>query len=293
VRRYTTDSRPGAGVHNWLHGMLEDSRSPITVGDPRSNLPNILFWRIHGWIEAKWKAFEAVHKRSADEEQLYQGFITLFRAHMVRMSENAASAPAAALPGGAANSCSIALTKRVDCGPRDRNACVLAGCCWYQVSRGPSCYKQDNHGIAGFVPGAPPQPQPTTTVKSSWWSRALQGVRTSARRVQQDVNQLVADAGANSRDAKYGGMFFKMQENLKAHHMRRKRSPWAIVKSAGPYMFRNHIRDCAALARGTTSDDCPQGNRSPGVPAASQPRPHEKFRRGSASLRGQTPRFSR
>jgi len=64
-----------------------DDKSPITVGDPRTNLPNIMFWRIHGWIEAKWKQFEASRRRSPAEDSLYQGFITEFRAHMLRMSD--------------------------------------------------------------------------------------------------------------------------------------------------------------------------------------------------------------
>jgi hypothetical protein len=87
ARHYTYDRTTGAGVHNWLHGQLQDDQSPITVGDPRTNLPNILFWRIHGWIEAKWRAFQAFHKRTDDETQLYNGFMTAFRAHMLRMSE--------------------------------------------------------------------------------------------------------------------------------------------------------------------------------------------------------------
>jgi hypothetical protein len=292
VRRYGTDNRPGAGVHNWLHGEFQDDNSPITVGNPRTNLPSILFWRIHGWIEAKWKAFEAVHRRTADEEQLYQGFITLFRAHMVRMSEQASTATTAQLPGGAVNSCSTALKERVDCGPRDKNACILAGCCWFQVSRGPSCYKQDNRNVAGLpapgpaVPGTTTQaPRPTTTKARSWWSRALQGVRSSARRVRQDVNQLEQDAAANSRNAKYGAMFFRLQENMKMGHMRRRKVTWSMVYKIGPYMFRNHIRDCAALARGTTSDDCPLGNRSRGIPAKDDLRPGQIASRRRAARR--------
>lgn len=89
-RQYTYDRRPGSGVHNWLHGQLMDDSSPITVGDPRTNLPNILFWRIHGWIEAKWKQFEASRKRSDVEQSLYDGFMSQFRAHMIRMSEKGA-----------------------------------------------------------------------------------------------------------------------------------------------------------------------------------------------------------
>jgi hypothetical protein len=294
TRRYTTDGRTGAGVHNWLHGQFEDDNSPITVGNPRTNLPSILFWRIHGWIEAKWKAFEASRTRSADEEQVYEGFITLFRAHMVRMSEksdDAGSAPVQ-FPGGAASSCAIAVKERVDCKVMDKNGCILAGCCWMQVPSGPWCYKSNGGGNrANNVPGA--APATTTTTKSKpWWSRSLQGVRSSSRRVRQDVNQLEKDAAFNSRNAKYGALFFKMQENMRMSHRRRRRTTWDRVYKVGSYMFRNHIRDCAALARGVTSDDCPLGNRSPGIPAKDDLRPGQirsRKQRGRTSTQRAVP----
>jgi len=290
ARRYTTDRRPGAGVHNWLHGQFMDDNSPITVGDPRTNLPSILFWRIHGWIEAKWKAFEAVHRRTQDEEQLYQGFITLFRAHMVRMSDKSASAGAAVLPGGEANGCSVALRDRVDCGPKDKNACVLAGCCWFPSGgSGPSCFKEDNRGVAGIsgattraVPGVTTRPAATTA--RPWWSRVLQGVRKDVRNVRRDVNQLDRDANKLRRNARYGNMFFKMQESMTMRH-RRAKTPWSVVYNNRPYMFRNHLRDCAALVTGVVSDDCPQGNRGRGIPAKDDLRPGQIRSRQRAARR--------
>lgn len=54
-RAFTSDRRPGSGVHNWLHGEFQEGRSsPIDVGNAQLNLGNIMFWRIHGWIENKW-----------------------------------------------------------------------------------------------------------------------------------------------------------------------------------------------------------------------------------------------
>jgi hypothetical protein len=47
-RTYGYSNTAGAGLHNWLHGQLEDTTSPIDVGNPRSNLHNLLFWRLHG-----------------------------------------------------------------------------------------------------------------------------------------------------------------------------------------------------------------------------------------------------
>lgn len=97
-RQYASDRRPGSGIHNWLHGQLMDDTSPITVGDPRTNLGNILFWNIHGWIEAKWKQFEAAHTRTPEEQALYDGFMTQFRAHMIGMSEKHSNNPPPPLP---------------------------------------------------------------------------------------------------------------------------------------------------------------------------------------------------
>jgi len=86
-RNYDNDQRPGAGVHNWLHGQFQDDNSPITVGDPRTNLPNIMFWRIHGWIEWKWQQFEASRTRPADQQQWYDQYAAKYKQHMLDMSQ--------------------------------------------------------------------------------------------------------------------------------------------------------------------------------------------------------------
>ena len=85
-RQYDYDRRPGAGVHNWLHGQFH-TRSPITVGNPRSNLANIMFWRIHGWIEAKWMQFEKHRPRTAEEQRHYDRFMKMFDKRMDDMAQ--------------------------------------------------------------------------------------------------------------------------------------------------------------------------------------------------------------
>ena len=82
IRTYARDMTPGAGVHNWLHGQFQDPVSPINVGDPQTNLSNMRFWGIHGWIEAKWKAFEQFHTRTAMEMYAYQDSMERFLLHM-------------------------------------------------------------------------------------------------------------------------------------------------------------------------------------------------------------------
>jgi hypothetical protein len=81
-RFYSRETTAGAGFHNWLHGQFMDGSSPIDVGNPQTNLSNIMFWRIHGWIEAKWQAFERAHTRTAMEMQAYQQQIERFALHM-------------------------------------------------------------------------------------------------------------------------------------------------------------------------------------------------------------------
>jgi hypothetical protein len=73
-----------------LHGQLQDNSSPITVGDPRTNLPNILFWRIHGFIEWKWQQFEKSRSRPADQQRWYDQYAAKYKAHMENMSKGVA-----------------------------------------------------------------------------------------------------------------------------------------------------------------------------------------------------------
>jgi hypothetical protein len=82
IRFYARDPNPAAGMHNWLHGQFMDGSSPIDVGNPQTNLSNIMFWRIHGWIEAKWEAFEQVHVRTPLEMMSYQQQLERFLLHM-------------------------------------------------------------------------------------------------------------------------------------------------------------------------------------------------------------------
>jgi hypothetical protein len=44
-----------------------DDKSKIDIGDPSVNLQNKRFWRIHGWIEARWTAFRAMKKLSEND----------------------------------------------------------------------------------------------------------------------------------------------------------------------------------------------------------------------------------
>ncbi len=101
IRAYTRDANPGAGVHNWLHGQFMDGSSPIDVGNPQTNLSNIVFWRIHGWIEAKWEAFEKVHVRTPLEMMSYQQELERFLLHMQLHSDYSTTSHAVNRPSKA------------------------------------------------------------------------------------------------------------------------------------------------------------------------------------------------
>lgn len=114
-RAFTQDRRLGAGVHNWLHvTFMEGRASPIDVGNAALNLGNIMFWRIHGWIEAKWKDFEAGHQRTKLEQTTYNALMTRFRT--VLASRNGASAPPPHVPTPVSqNVRPVLLSNTVDC----------------------------------------------------------------------------------------------------------------------------------------------------------------------------------
>jgi hypothetical protein len=65
----TTDKT--AGIHNYVHNRFMDSGSKIDLGDPSVNLQNKVFWRLHGWIDARWTAFRAA-KGLTDADPAYK-----------------------------------------------------------------------------------------------------------------------------------------------------------------------------------------------------------------------------
>lgn len=101
IRFYSRDMTNGAGFHNWLHGQFMDGASPIDVGNPQTNLSNIMFWRIHGWIEAKWKQFEAVHVRTPLEMMSYDQQLERFLLHMQLHSDYSTTSHAVNRPSKA------------------------------------------------------------------------------------------------------------------------------------------------------------------------------------------------
>jgi hypothetical protein len=54
-------------LHNWLHNRWADGNSPVDLGNPRVNIFNARFWRLHGWIERLWSAYRADWNLSDDD----------------------------------------------------------------------------------------------------------------------------------------------------------------------------------------------------------------------------------
>ena len=64
--RHRSDD-PSAGIHNYLHNRFMDPDSSIDIGDPHVNLQNKMFWRLHGWIDARWTAFREAKGLTEDQ----------------------------------------------------------------------------------------------------------------------------------------------------------------------------------------------------------------------------------
>lgn len=80
-RIYVMDPTPGAGLHNELHNLLSD-HGPIDVANPKVNLASQLFWGLHGYVDWRWRQFEAAHVRSPEEQAAFDAATREFTAHM-------------------------------------------------------------------------------------------------------------------------------------------------------------------------------------------------------------------
>lgn len=87
------DPDPRLGVHNYLHNRWTDSTSPVNLGDPKVNIFNRRFWKLHGWIDHQWWRFRAA-KGLADDDPVYLAALEQYR-HMMsgHVHHATASAP--------------------------------------------------------------------------------------------------------------------------------------------------------------------------------------------------------
>jgi hypothetical protein len=68
-------------VHNKMHNRWSIEGSPINLGDPKVNLFNARFWRLHGWIDHQWWRFRRARGLS-DEDPEYQRQLAEYRRMM-------------------------------------------------------------------------------------------------------------------------------------------------------------------------------------------------------------------
>jgi len=83
-----TSRRPGGfaadnttGIHNYLHGRFSLPGDPVNIGNPEVNLGNARFWRLHGWIDARWTAFRIAKSLPAEDSTL-RSLIDAEKMHM-------------------------------------------------------------------------------------------------------------------------------------------------------------------------------------------------------------------
>jgi hypothetical protein len=87
---------PQTGIHNYLHNRFSDPSSPIGMGDPLHNLENARFWRLHGWVDARWTAFRRA-KGLSDTDPAY---VHALQSEMDHLSTHMAHAPNMMLAAG-------------------------------------------------------------------------------------------------------------------------------------------------------------------------------------------------
>jgi hypothetical protein len=78
--KHSTDA--ATGIHNYMHNRFADSSNPVDIGDPSVNLGNQLFWRLHGWIDARWTAYRAA-KGLTNDDPAYQAALQDAMTHMM------------------------------------------------------------------------------------------------------------------------------------------------------------------------------------------------------------------
>jgi len=96
---------PRRGIHNYCHNRWTDKNSPINLGDPKVNLENRRFWRLHGWIDFRWWKHRRAKGLQDDDPaytSLIQNYVTMMDSphHGHHHHAVAAAVPAPPRPAG-------------------------------------------------------------------------------------------------------------------------------------------------------------------------------------------------
>jgi hypothetical protein len=85
-----------SGIHNYVHNRFSQADSPINLGEPLKNLKNARFWRLHGWIDERWRAYRTL-KGSSDSDADYKQKLAALKSHLRDIGEHSHSHMALAL----------------------------------------------------------------------------------------------------------------------------------------------------------------------------------------------------
>ncbi len=70
-----------SGIHNYLHGRWSGMSEDLDLGDPRFNIFNTRFWRLHGWIDHQWWRYRQ-SSGANDNDSEYQAKIGFYKRMM-------------------------------------------------------------------------------------------------------------------------------------------------------------------------------------------------------------------
>jgi hypothetical protein len=73
------------GIHNYLHGRWSGMSQELDLGDPRFNIFNTRFWRLHGWIDHQWWLFRQ-SRGASDSDSDYQTNLIFYK-EMMNMTD--------------------------------------------------------------------------------------------------------------------------------------------------------------------------------------------------------------
>jgi hypothetical protein len=102
LRPFPNDPRRRAaerssGIHNYIHNRFADQNSSVNMGDPTVNILNQRFWRLHGWIDARWSAYRTASGRQ-DTDPRYVEALEEAEHHMALPAPGGALRAFAAAP---------------------------------------------------------------------------------------------------------------------------------------------------------------------------------------------------
>ncbi len=82
--KYRLDNTTGVGFHNEIHSLLADPSSRVNLGRPHTNIFNMTFWSLHGYIDALVASYLSNHA-TPEELALFELYRAQFAAHLVDM----------------------------------------------------------------------------------------------------------------------------------------------------------------------------------------------------------------